>query len=79
MGHLNCTIDNALGGFVGDNPANCPVVAYFDANFADELKTSKSTSGFFLAIIGPNTFMPVTAFAKRQTCVPHSTTESEMV
>ena len=79
MGHLNATIDHALEGFVGDSPEKCSVVCYCDASFADELRTSKSTSGMFLAIVGPNTFMPITAFAKRQTCVSHSTTESEMV
>ena len=52
---------------------------YCDASFADELATSKSTSGFFIAIVGPNTFMPINSFAKKQVAVSHPTTESEMV
>jgi len=79
MEHLRATKDHALEGFMGDTADKCHVVAYCDASFADDLATSKSTSGFYLAIVGPNTFMPVTSFAKRQTAVSHSTTESEMV
>jgi len=41
--------------------------------------TAKSTSGCYLAIVGPNTFAPVTASVKKQTCVSHSSTESEIV
>ena len=79
MSHLHSTKDHGLEGFLGDPPELCSVVAYCDASFADDLQSSKSTSGLFLAIVGPNTFMPITSFAKRQTAVSHSTTESEMV
>ena len=64
---------------MGDAADQCHVLAYCDASFADDLQTSKSTSGLFIAIVGPNTFVPITSFAKRQTSVSHSTTESEMV
>ena len=33
----------------------------------------------YLAIVGPNTFAPITASCKKQTCVSHSSTESEIV
>ena len=79
MGYLQSTLDHGLEGFVGDAPQDCQVLAYCDASFADELATSKSTSGFFIAIVGPNTYMPINSFAKKQTAVSHSTTESEMV
>ena len=32
-----------------------------------------------MAIVGPNTFAPITASCKKQTCVSHSSTESEIV
>ena len=32
-----------------------------------------------MAIVGPNTFAPVTAPCKAQTCVSHSSTESEII
>jgi hypothetical protein len=50
-----------------------------DADFAGDLIQAKSTSGFHLAIAGPNTFAPTIASCKKQTCVSHSSTESEIV
>ena len=52
---------------------------YSDADFAGDTQTAKSTSGCYLAIVGPNTFAPITASCKKQTCVSHSSTESEIV
>ena len=77
MGHLKGTLDYGLEGFVGDSADKCSVLCYCDASSADELRSSKSTSGLFVAIVGPNTFAPSTALCKKQTCVSHSSTESE--
>ncbi len=33
----------------------------------------------FMAIVGPNAFVPITAFWQRQTAVSHSSTESETI
>ena len=41
--------------------------------------TIRSTSGCFLALIGPNTFYPLTAFSKKQTSTAMSSTESEVI
>ena len=79
MGHLKSTVNHGLEGFVGDPPQDCHVLAYCDASFADELATSKSTSGFFVAIVWANTFVPIGAFAKKQVAMSPLTTESEMV
>ena len=54
-------------------------MVYVDASFADCVRTHKSTSGCFIALAGPNTFIPVTAICKKQTCVSHSSTESEII
>ncbi len=57
----------------------CVVLEYCDASFADDIRESKSTSGCYLAITGPNTFVPVTSFSKRQGAVSHSSTEAEII
>ena len=33
----------------------------------------------FLCLVGPNTFMPLAATSKKQTCVSHSTPVAELV
>ena len=73
------TLDHSLESFVGDDPADCHPILFSDAGFAGDLTNAKSTSGAYLAIVGPNTFAPVTASCKKQTCVPHPSTESERV
>ena len=79
MCYIHHTPDHSLESFVGDDAQHCHVVLYSDADFAGDLIQAKSTSGMYLAIVGPNTFAPITACCKKQTCVPHSSTESEIV
>ena len=79
VGHIKGTLDHALEGFLGNRADECHIVCYCDASFADELKSSKSTSGMFIAIVGPDTFMPINAFAKKQGAVSHSSIESETI
>ena len=54
-------------------------MVYVDASFADCVRTNKSTSGCLIALAGPNTFVPIAAICKKQTCVSHSSTESEII
>ena len=49
------------------------------ASFASDLKDSKSTSGSLLCLVGSHTFCPITWMCKKQGCVSHSSTESEIV
>ncbi len=79
MCYLHSTLDHSLEAFIGDAPEDCHVLEYVDASFADDVNDSKSTSGMFIAIVGPHTFVPITAFSKRQNAVSHSSTESEIV
>ena len=79
MSYIHFTLDHSLESFVGDDPALCHPVLYSDADYAGDTVHSKSTSGLYLAIVGPNTFAPITASCKKQTCVSHSSTESEIV
>ena len=39
----------------------------------------RSTSGAYVALIGPNTFFPIGGYSRKQTCVSHSTPEAEIV
>ncbi len=52
---------------------------YADADFAGCRWTRRSTSGYFMALSGPNTNFPLSAYSKRQSSVAHSTPEAEIV
>ena len=77
--YLHHTPTHTLESFCGDDAKDCHVMLYTDADFAGDTRGSKSTSGSYIAIVGPNTFAPVVAQCKKQTCVSHSSTESEIV
>jgi hypothetical protein len=77
--YIHHTEDHSLESFVGDDAQHCHPVLFSDADFAGDMVTAKSTSGCYLAIVGPNTFAPITASCTKQTCVSHSSTESEIV
>jgi hypothetical protein len=79
MCYIHHTPEHSLESFVGDDAQRCHPVLFSDADFAGDMVTAKSTSGCYLAIVGPNTFAPITASCKKQTCVSHSSTESEIV
>ena len=50
-----------------------------DADFAGSLRDSKSTSGGYLMLLGPQTFVPISWLCKKQFAVSHSTTEAETI
>ena len=64
---------------MGDNADDMCVLLYSDADYAGDVKTAKGTSGTYIAIVGPRAFMPICALSKKQTCVSHSSTESEII
>ena len=64
MCYIHHTEDMSLESFVGDEAQHCHPVLFSDADFAGDLVTAKSTSGCYLAIVGPNTFAPITASCK---------------
>ena len=55
------------------------LAVFADASFAGDLKDSKSTSGGFLALVGPRTYVPLTWICKKQGAVSHSSTEAEVI
>jgi hypothetical protein len=79
MCYIHHTPNDSLESFVGDKAEDCHPMLFSDADFAGDQVTAKSTSGLYLAIVGPNTYAPITASCKKQTCVSHSSTESEIV
>ena len=77
--YINTSLDYKLKGHIGDNPKDLNITLYSDADFAGCLDTAKSTSGVFIALTGPNSFFPLNAISKKQSCVSHSTPEAEIV
>ena len=79
MAYLNSAVDHSLEAFVGDYIEDIHAVHFSDADYASELRASKSTSGGYIALIGPHTFVPLMAVCNKQTATCHSSTESEIV
>jgi len=68
-----------MWSWIGDKPADLTVKLFSDADFSGDKKTSRSTSGVFLQISGPNSAFVLSGQSKKQTCVSHSTPEAEIV
>ena len=66
ISYIHHTYDETLQSFVGDHANDMSVMLWVDASLADDLRDSKSTSGAYLAIVGPNTFAPIMSFAKNR-------------
>ena len=64
---------------VGNTAKQCRLGLSQDSDFAGDLKDSKSTSGGTLCVLGSHTFVPLSWMCKKQTSVPHSSTESEII
>lgn len=79
INYLNSTTEWVLVCFVGDAPDKCRLALFCDASFAGDLRDIKSTSGGFLCLVGPNTFVPVTWICKKQGAVSHSSSEAEII
>ena len=73
--YLDSTADWTLQCFVGDPPEDTKLALFCDASFASDIRDSKSTSGAYLCVVGPNTFVPITWLCKKQTAVSHSSAE----
>ena len=79
VSYIHHTKHYVLEGAVGDNLDKCAIMLFTDADFAGNLRDSKSTTGMFLAMVGPNTFRPLGAVSKTQSAVSHSSTEAEVI
>ena len=77
--YINCSLHVRMTGWIGDNIDDLTVDLFADADFAGCTKTSRSTSGTHLSILGPNSCWPIAGQSKKQGCVSHSTPEAELV
>ena len=77
--YINSTLHYRMVGWVGDKLEAMQPHLFADADLAGCVDTQRSTSGYFLVLRGPNSCFPIAGISKRQTCVSHSTPESEMV
>lgn len=71
--------DWTLKCFLGDNVEDTYLAMFCDASFAGDLIGSKSTSGCYLCIVGPNSFVPIAWMVKKQGAVSHSSSEAEII
>ena len=71
--------DKVQVNWVGDEAKHCRLALYSDASFATDLTDSKATTGAYLVLVGPNTFVPLCWMCKKQTAVSHSSSEAEVI
>ena len=79
MSYVQSTLDHRMVGWTDGHFDDTTLHLYSDVVFAGCQKSSRSTSGVFLAIEGPRTKFPISALSKKQYCVSHSTPEAEIV
>ena len=77
--YMHFNVDMQMECWVGDNPIDCQLALFADASFASWLGDSKSTSGAVLVLMGPNTYVPISWFCKKQGSISNSSTESELI
>ena len=77
--YIHSSKNFSLYSFVGDEAKDIRLALYCDASFAGGLKDSKSTSGIYLCLVGPNTFCPITWICKKQGAISHSSAEAEII
>ena len=77
--YIHSTYHYRMVGWIGDELQDLFPHLFADADFAGCTDTQRSTNGLFLALRGPRSCFPIAGVSKRQTCVSHSTPESEMV
>ena len=64
---------------MGYTGRQCRLGLFQDSHFAGDLEDSKSTSGRKLCVLRSHTFVSISWMYKKQTAVPHSSTESEII
>ena len=55
--YINSTLDLNLYGWIGDSPEDLELVLYCDPDLAGDRTDSKSTSGVFMCLLGPRSFI----------------------
>ena len=65
--------------YVGNIAQQCRLGLFQDTDFAGHLDDSKSTSGGKWCVLGSHTLVPISCMCEHQTCVSHSSNESEII
>ena len=79
ISYMEHTKDWVQTCWVGDKITDCFLMLFADASFAGDLTDAKSTTGGYLCLVGPTTFVPISWICKKQTSVSHSSSEAEVV
>lgn len=79
MCYINSTVDLNLSSHVGDPIEQGKLLLFTDSDFAGDTRSSKSTTGLFLALVEPRAFAPIAATSKGQLAVSQSSTEAEII
>ena len=79
MCYIETTLHLRMISYCGDSPGDLGPHLFADADFAGCPQTMRSTSGVWLAVMGPTTCCPLSGMSKKQTAVSHSTPEAEIV
>ena len=76
--YIKSTLRLKTHAWVGDPKEDLEVVLYC-ADLAGDRTDAKSTTGVFMCIVGPTSFVPLAAVSKKQTSVSKFTPEAEIV
>ena len=79
IGYMKGTREKMIVSYIGDPLDKCKLLQCSDASYASDIQDSKSVSGMYIALVGPNTFCPITFWAKKQIPVSRSSAEAELV
>ena len=77
--YLDSTSHYRLSGKVGDPSDKLKLLLFVDADLAGDSSDTKSRSGGYLVLAGPNTWFPICWVSRKQTATSRSTTEAEVV
>ena len=59
MCYIRAALKHSLESFCGDPSELLKLIVCCDADFAGDTRASKSASGCYVALVGPNIFMPL--------------------
>lgn len=77
--YISSTIRVNLIRHTGDTIGACRLLLFTDSSFALHFRSSKSTTGLFLAWVGPSYFAALAAISTWQTAVSHSSAEAAII
>lgn len=77
--YISSILNVNLVSHLGDPINKCTLLLFSDSAFAGGIRTSKPTTGPFLALVCPRRFAPIAAASPGQTAASHSSTGAEII